>query len=620
MGGSAARNHRTGKSLKWLSGPPIAVNDRLWCAAAVAILILAGCASIPNVPTQNILMFNSDGEPVDPTGNLDCPEPALVKSTLCNEDETRHAFREYHLSGKGRPKLSDRYYQSSYLRRLFDCMYEHFRAPSPNDLQPPSCKQKPPLPPPTTPPDVKRVLIFVHGGMNSEVESLERVVKLYNQIAQKGWYPLFINWRSSFVSSYLEQLANIRQGEDVGWTGFFTLPVVLGIDVARSIARAPLVWIAQTANDAKAVPLLSFLAPKDPNKIAIELICAYEYADQEEECQKKTFRKPPICVPFNVRSGDAGPHFPKQEYPNPNRERLNKDAIQISVGEDLRGCSEMDVSFVMYGVTIPSRLLLDPAVDALGTSAWDNMLRRTRLLFTLDDEFRANPTFLHKARLAKEYEGALANIPRSGGISIFLRQLAERITNDGGKWEITLVGHSMGAIILNQILRESMQLELKLPITNIVYMASAASVRDTLDSVLPFLQQDDKAKFYNLTLHPVAEERESYEPRAFRIPVGPGPRGSLLVMIDNFLSAPLTYLDRTAGRYENFLLAVHAIPLNLRPRVHIKTFSVGSSDEIRAENPQRHSDFTERFKFWIEECWKPGPAMEKMTPRDCMDD
>ena len=89
-------------------------------------------------------------------------------------------------------------------------------------------------------------------------------------------------------------------------------------------------------------------------------------------------------------------------------------------------------------------------------------------------------------------------------------------------------------------------------------------------------------------------------------------------MINNFLSKPLTFLDRTAGRYDNFMPAVHDIPEELWPQVHIKTFSAG--ERVKAENPQRHSEFTERFRFWIEDCWQPEPDMDKTALSDCIHD
>ena len=188
-------------------------------------------------------------------------------------------------------------------------------------------------------------------------------------------------------------------------------------------------------------------------------------------------------------------------------------------------------------------------------------------------------------------------------------------------WEIYLVGHSMGTIVIDQMLRETLELKLELPIKAIVYMAAAASVREVIDSVVPYLQSNVNAHFYNLMLHHVADEREPYI-RPFGIPVDPTPRGSLLVLIDNFLSKPLSYLDRTAGRYDNFLPAVHDVPGNLWPRVHIKAFSVGDDKDTRDANPQRHGEFSERFKFWMPDCWSPEPAMKRSgrDPRDCMYD
>ena len=590
-------------------------------ALSLAVLFLAGCAAIPGVPTQNILMFSGDGRAVDPTGNASCTEGASGSGPLCHEARPgRGTFT--HVGARDYTELDDGYYTGAYLKSLFGCLHEYSRS-SPTHPPGSPCKQEPRIaPPPETSAGVKRLLIFIHGGLNTQIGAIQRVVEredrngtargtdtpLYNEIAQAGYYPLFINWRASFTSNYVDGITLIRQGEKQPWLGPVTVPAVVAVDIARAITRAPLVWAGQTINDLKATPGFSFLESRDPDAVAAELICAYEFPRAEKCPTGFRFKKPPFCVPFNVRAKkdlDGNRDFDKSPTPNP-------DTVQISVGEDRRGCPEMDVAFFAYLVTLPTRLLLEPVVDALGTSAWEIMLRRTRLLFNRDDEFRHRPE-------DRPADG-LATTPRNGGVSILLRQLAREIESakkaDGRDWEITLVGHSMGSIIANQILRETVQLQLQLPIKNIVYMAAAASVRDVLDSIVPYLREKTDAGFYNLMLHPIADEREIYT--LGEIPVDPGPRGSLLVMIDTFLSKPLTYLDRTAGRYQNFLPAVHNIPRDLWPRVRIKTFSVGG--EVRNENPQRHGEFTSRFKFWIKECWQPDSAMEPTAPRDCIYD
>lgn len=592
-----------------------------WWAMAVVVLVLSGCvySSIPHAPSQNILMFDGDGRPIDPQGNLSRTVSASEPQTPSLKTETTSGSIT-HVDLLSYPELPNDKYKDAYLKNLFACMQEYFQtAPAPSGEPRVACRQNPELVGPDPPSDPSKdpikIMIFVHGGLNTQRETIERANTLYNQIAKAGYYPLFINWRASFTASYLEQLWYIRQGEKQEIIGPATSLPSFGVDVARGIARAPLVWTAQRTNDLMTTPLASSLKSKAPDQIARELICTYEYTHKEECLEKLRFRKTPVCLPFNV-APDAGERNAENKLPS-----VNEKTVAISVGDDLRDCVEMDVSFLMYFATLPSRLLVEPVVDTLGTSSWDNMVRQTRLLFNIDDEFTKKASEIARQETKPGNPVGLANIPRSGGLSIFLREFSDTIKeiqkSDTRPWEITLIGHSMGTIIVNQILRETMQLPLKLPITNIVYMSAAASVRDVQDSVLAYLQEHEKAKFYNLMLHPVAEEQEEYG-HLGPVPFDFGPRGSLLVMIDNFLAKPLTYLDRTAGRYDNFMPAVHDIPKDLWSRVYVKTFSAGRSKKVTGENPQRHSDFTDRFTFWVEDCWKPEPGMKEKKPRDCI--
>ena len=80
---------------------------------------------------------------------------------------------------------------------------------------------------------------------------------------------------------------------------------------------------------------------------------------------------------------------------------------------------------------------------------------------------------------------------------------------------IVMIGHSMGAIVVNELL----QLFPDLPYEFLVYMAGAASVRDTSRAVTPVLVDNlGCTKFYGLMLHPMNEARESNRlwPAAFR--------------------------------------------------------------------------------------------------------
>jgi hypothetical protein len=63
--------------------------------------------------------------------------------------------------------------------------------------------------------------------------------------------------------------------------------------------------------------------------------------------------------------------------------------------------------------------------------------------------------------------------------------------------------------------------------------------------------------------------------------------------------------------------SVHNIPEDVRPQVHIKSFSVGSKAE--SASPVKHGDFSSRFMFWEAECWKPEWLMKiKPQPQACV--
>ena len=56
------------------------------------IEIVMGCSSIENLEIEHVVMFNKDGRPIDPTGNIECKE----ETPLCNGSHLM--FKEYRLS------------------------------------------------------------------------------------------------------------------------------------------------------------------------------------------------------------------------------------------------------------------------------------------------------------------------------------------------------------------------------------------------------------------------------------------------------------------------------------------------------------------------------------------
>ena len=70
-------------------------------------------------------------------------------------------------------------------------------------------------------------------------------------------------------------------------------------------------------------------------------------------------------------------------------------------------------------------------------------------------------------------------------------------------------------------------------------MAAACSIKDFQAAVIPYLHDHADTKFFNYTLHPVAENLESHG-------YGFGGTGSLLNQIDNFYENPVFENQRTS--------------------------------------------------------------------------
>ena len=179
------------------------------------------------------------------------------------------------------------------------------------------------------------------------------------------------------------------------------------------------------------------------------------------------------------------------------------------------------------------------------------------------------------------------------------------------RYSITLVGHSMGTIVSNRILINHP----KLPIDRIVYMAAACSIKDCSAAVGPYLRENPRANFYNLSLHPYAEvaeanpSLESASPGVADYALASAgyliPRGSLLVWLDSFFTKPVTLEDRRLGKWDAAIMNAGIFPGEVRNRVHFKMFAIGDRDQ-----PSKHGAFaSENFsrRFWKRDFQAPNP-------------
>ena len=554
------------------------------------------------LPVEHIIMLNADGYPVDPTGteglctdgnelNLCRGKHATIWPLTMASDYRPLPYEE--LDSQPNPPSYQRY-----LAKMFEKMDTYFKDPAHN------CEKK-------------QIMLFIHGGMNTQLGTLERVVDesgldqaLYKEIMQKGChYPIFINWHSWLFSSYMDHLFRVRQGENWNFFGPITAPVYFVIDSLRSLSRAPMVWTSMTYNDYKSknVPPLHYhFDKKEPLRMIRDSLPINDPGVRGEDCRLINTHNQKDQFHLSI----GGPFYIEEIKPL----KLLLDKIDCrKAGPNFKNALKGTKNLV----SIPTKMLIAPLLDGIGTSAWNNMLRRVQLLFWTDMDYHDTSNNENGEQDNWNHHKA------SGGLSIFMQEFAQHLYNNNEVYkdiDISLVGHSMGSIILNEMIRTSAVVKIQprmdrsieprdedfsFRFKNIVYMGSASTINHFESTVLLYLQKNSEAKFYNLMLHRRAEVRED---NVFDL----SPRGSLLVWIDDFLSNPLTHRERTLGRIDNFLVAAHTIPKPLRGRIHIKSFREGMAESGSEENgwksktfpdPQEHGDFSSKFRFWLEDCW-----------------
>ncbi len=422
-----------------------------------------------------------------------------------------------------------------------------------------------------------RVLIFFHGGLNTSIASTTRAVALWEKIQDAGSYPIFVDWNSSLVSSYKDHVGSVYKGikdQDLWWAA----PVQVAMDEGSSIAEAPAAWFAELRHTFTGIETMS----------------------------------------VNWKSAFGSYTALESQYAqNPGDSVELGKSLQVGdrLQDDRSAAQKLGYNLALIP-TLPTKVVAPPlAIQAFGRGAWDVMYRRTATLFVTEDDFKIHADSESHAvpgpPLLKEFIEHFKSdvIPEVCGHADHDRTGCPGL-------EITLVGHSMGTIIIDQWLRHAPELELR----NVVYMAGATSVSDYEASMIAYLErQRDRRSHdppgaqpipltdvYHLVLHPTAEISETGVADL-------APRGSLLVWIDNYFSRPVTPLDRTVGRFFNLMPELARTRPELRRQIHAKVFRVGSSKS--QTDPQKHGDFGE-FPFWLPDFWKPAVPLD-LGPQRC---
>ncbi|MCH7565851.1 MAG: hypothetical protein IH968_18735 [Gemmatimonadetes bacterium] len=227
--------------------------------------------------------------------------------------------------------------------------------------------------------------------------------------------------------------------------------------------------------------------------------------------------------------------------------------------------------------TAATGLVLGPILaDGAATPVWKELVERTRWsMWSADDT-------------------GTESLPQRGALRNLLDSLQARYdSGDAGgaplPRRIVLVGHSMGAIIANQVLTEFPDL----PVSDIVYLAGAASIRETALAVVPVLRRNSAVQFWNVTLHPGNEAKDVAIPFLAS--------GSFLEWIDRYHEPRGTSFDAMVGRFENFLRGVDAFPDSVLGQIHLK--AIGEDDP--GYRPFRHGQFGYgEFPYWDPARWR----------------
>ncbi len=408
-----------------------------------------------------------------------------------------------------------------------------------------------------------KVMIFVHGGLNTLEDNIERAIDQFPTIKSDNVYPVFVNWRSGPLTSYGDHLFRIRDGEVDKVHGGLTAVGYFATDVLGIISEAPEAWVEGAVDSYADTLLRNDSNEHKPVILGTELRVLHSKIDER-----------PLLDSTLKGTGWAVTTLPKifttpflYSFGKPAWDIMNRRAHELLV----RSCEFYD--------------------DERSCNRSSQMASQTNELLKLNnaenlEELKRNP------KLACQYD---ADKPVcSGALSVFLKKLrfinCNKKNRNECEYNINLIGHSMGAIVINEVL----QFFPDIVFDNVVFMGAAVNARNALKALAPYMQEHTETNFYNLSLHPHAEDTETNW-------LGLLPNGSLLTWIDTMYSLPENENDKTFGRWTNARQIARHIPADIASRFHFRIFGFGKDE------PQEHSSFDSiENAYWNEQFWGGG--------------
>jgi len=398
--------------------------------------------------------------------------------------------------------------------------------------------------------EAARVTLIVHGGLVSRSTGLSEAIAstLAMEAECKGatepcqaYYPIFVVWRSGMLPTYFEQTTVIEQGERRPLFANIVAGVTFGTDLARGLARTLRFGASEGRRVWNTMIKPWYVGTEDPKMTCAGLADNSAQSDPNNAPDSRVFDENRIVCP--------------------TAENISQGWVKKSIGR------------TAYVAATPMRIITTPILLGPGQSAWENMRRRTRNIIWREAEGEDSFT-THDAVLPL----------LKGGLQYTVEKLLIPYPNR----EVTLIGHSMGTMVLTELLTQYPNLHFK----NMVFMGAAVSLREfvyALKGSTAF--QEKETNFYNLSLHPRIE--------AFALTgYGMLPSGTLLEWIDDAYHVPPTQLDRTLGKWVNLPALNHTVPEDVAEKMNFRMFGFSESE------PQDHGDFNNvEMCYWRQSFW-----------------
>lgn len=430
-----------------------------------------------------------------------------------------------------------------------------------------------------------KILVYFHGGLNTYMASDKRMEQQLKTIeAEKtDWhYPIYVSWPSNVGGTILEHWFENREGRWTPWykSGLVSSPFIIFEDLVGTVAEFPANLYYQFTNDKDRI--------FSDNRVVSSSIWHDAFCKFKRKQGALTANN--NCDQFMQQQDDFN-QFEVITTGGLNNIKINRSVYNRTGLQSL-------TEGVRLTLLTPVRYLIGSIWNgAIASHSWDMMKRRARNIVYPTGDFQER--FHSKRFLVKK--------PAGMHLGTFFQALFKlKSDNPDLDVELTLVGHSMGAIAINNLLNKYQNQWQSTPVlSNIVYMAAAASIEDTLSIVPDILRNcSRKIPFYNLTLNRVAEVAETYYG-------GLLPSGSLLISIDKYHDAPEHHLKRTFGSEINIHSSLQVILDAFKGIDSPIIFKAFNNENY--EKPLRHADFN-CLPYWKKDVWELNNTSTKIIP------